>query len=102
MTTLGGAVLQRGKAGISRHCEASEDADQLFARVSGQLKKLVPFDGSTWFGTDPATLLATRPVRVENIEGGHAGAADNGERPAADAQAGQGRVGRHVRSLRRS
>jgi len=31
----------------------------------------VPFDGSTWFATDPATMLATRPVYIENIEPGH-------------------------------
>jgi hypothetical protein len=27
--------------------------------------------GSAWFAVEPATILATTPVRIENIEAGH-------------------------------
>lgn len=68
MSTPGGV---RGREDVLRACEETADADQLFDRVSHRLRKLVSYDGSTWFGTDPATLLATAPVRIENVEQGH-------------------------------
>ena len=44
---------------------------ELFEQVSSRLRRVVPFDGATWFATDPSTVLATLPVGVENIEEGH-------------------------------
>jgi DNA-binding CsgD family transcriptional regulator len=65
-TTIG-----RGVADVREVCERSTDQLGLFADVSDRLRRIVPFDGAAWFGTDPATVLATSPVRVENIEDGH-------------------------------
>jgi DNA-binding CsgD family transcriptional regulator len=44
---------------------------ELFEDVSRRLREVVPFDGAAWFATDPATVLATSPVRIENVETGH-------------------------------
>lgn len=52
----------------TEHAASGED---LFEQVSSRLRRVVPFDGATWFATDPATVLATLPVRVENVEDGH-------------------------------
>ncbi|ORM38187.1 LuxR C-terminal-related transcriptional regulator [Williamsia sp. 1135] len=43
---------------------------ELFEVASRRLRTAVPFDGSCWFGTDPATVLPTTPVRIENIDPG--------------------------------
>lgn len=42
----------------------------LFETASRQLRRVVPFDGSAWFGTDPSTVLPTNPVRIENVAAG--------------------------------
>src|SRR4051812_3008693 len=52
-------------------CAAASDGDALFDGLSGVLGRLIAFDGATWCATDPATLLATCPVRIENVEAGH-------------------------------
>lgn len=64
-------AVERGVAGIRDVCERAEDVTTLFAELAERLRKVVPFDGSAWFGTDPATILATSPVRIENVEDGH-------------------------------
>jgi DNA-binding CsgD family transcriptional regulator len=61
---------ERGIAGLRETCALGQDEVRLFAEVSERLRKVVPFDGSAWFGTDPATILATSPVRIENVETG--------------------------------
>lgn len=43
----------------------------LFEQAANRLRRIVPFAGSCWFATDPATILASSAVRVENIESGH-------------------------------
>lgn len=52
-------------------CEQAADEQTLFVAASERLRRLVPFDGAAWFATDPATVLATSPVRIENVESGH-------------------------------
>lgn len=52
-------------------CAAPGDSTELFDSVSRRLRRIVPFDGATWFATDPVTTLATCPVRIENVEAGH-------------------------------
>lgn len=69
-----GASATRQRAGISEIadlCDSGSDTEKLFETVSRRLRTIVPYTGSTWFATDPATLLATRPVYIENIEAGH-------------------------------
>jgi DNA-binding CsgD family transcriptional regulator len=64
-------TLERGITDAREACTRSTDQLDLFAQVSERLRKLVPFDGAAWFGMDPGTMLATSPVRVENVEDGH-------------------------------
>lgn len=52
-------------------CAAAGDGDALFDGLSGVLGRHIAFDGALWFATDPATLLATCPARIENVEPGH-------------------------------
>ncbi|TQS41174.1 response regulator transcription factor [Cryptosporangium phraense] len=56
---------------VVRACRVASSEVALFEAVSDQLHDLVPFDGAAWFATDPATLLGTSAVRVENIGTGH-------------------------------
>ncbi|XVV07245.1 response regulator transcription factor [Actinosynnema sp. CA-248983] len=44
-----------------------DSALTLFAEASDKLRRLVPFDASVWQASDPATGLATAPMRAENL-----------------------------------
>ena len=68
---MGSAGIERGLAALRDSVDHAVEADELFERVAERLRALVPFDGSAWFATDPATVLATAPVRIENVETGH-------------------------------
>jgi DNA-binding CsgD family transcriptional regulator len=56
---------------LTAECATPGEATELFGRLSRRLSQLVPFDGGCWFATDPATALASCPVRIENVESGH-------------------------------
>lgn len=43
--------------------------DAFLAELSGELRRIVPFDGAFWAGADPLTTLATSPARLENVGG---------------------------------
>lgn len=62
---------QRVASAVSEVCDSAANGDELLEDLSTLVQKIVPFDGATWFGTDPATLLATNPTRIEGIEAGH-------------------------------
>ena len=55
---------------VASECDRSTSADDLFDRVERVLADAVPHDGSTWFGVDPATLLATAPARIDVNDAG--------------------------------
>ena len=65
------ATTERHIAALETTCASAGSDGDLFATMSSRLRRIVPFDGSAWFATDPGTVLATCPVRVENIEDGH-------------------------------
>ncbi|GII52747.1 helix-turn-helix transcriptional regulator [Planotetraspora thailandica] len=44
---------------------------EVFAATARRLRRVVPYDAAAWFGTDPATVLPTTPIRAENIEPVH-------------------------------
>jgi DNA-binding CsgD family transcriptional regulator len=69
MTTA--TTTDRRIEGLTQACARADSDLGLFEDVSRHLHALVDFDGAAWFATDPATLLATSPVRIENIEEGH-------------------------------
>jgi DNA-binding CsgD family transcriptional regulator len=48
--------------------DRAPDALALFAEVSAQLRRLLPYDSAVWRATDPATGLMTAPVRTENTD----------------------------------
>jgi DNA-binding NarL/FixJ family response regulator len=56
---------------LASACAELDAPEQVLETASERLRRLVPFDGSAWFGADPATLLATSPARIENVEAGH-------------------------------
>jgi DNA-binding CsgD family transcriptional regulator len=65
MTT---ALADRLVGAIQRAGTRTATDDEFFAEVSDAVSRAVPFDGSMWFGVDPATLLATSPARVQNMD----------------------------------
>ena len=65
------ATTERDVAQFVDACDRGLDETSMFAETSRRLRKLVPFDGAAWFATDPATVLAVNPVRIENVEEGH-------------------------------
>lgn len=56
---------------IERTCARAATSEELFAALSHEANKLVPFDGSMWFGVDPSTVLAVAPARFEALEDGY-------------------------------
>ncbi|MGW6504968.1 hypothetical protein ACWF7W_56910, partial [Nonomuraea angiospora] len=50
---------------------AAGTGSEVFAAAARRLRRVVPYDAAAWFATDPATVLPTVPVRVENIEPEH-------------------------------
>lgn len=71
LAALAADQLDRHLDAIVDTCSRVGSGDELLAQMSRRLRRVVPFDGACWFGTDPATLLATCPARIENIESGH-------------------------------
>ncbi|HWT25391.1 MAG TPA: helix-turn-helix transcriptional regulator [Solirubrobacteraceae bacterium] len=60
-------VLEHHRSELLARMRAATDAARLFEDVSARLRRLVPFDASLWFATDPATTLATAPARVQGL-----------------------------------
>ncbi len=56
---------------IERTCARATSSDELFAALSHEVNKVVPFDGSMWFGVDPSTVLAVAPARFEALDDGY-------------------------------
>jgi len=69
--TLATHRIQRTLEAIREAAAEATDGEALFDAVALRLQDVVPYDGGLWFGADPATGLATFPVRLENIEPGH-------------------------------
>lgn len=64
-------TIERQTSALTEWCGKADSGLDLFEQVSARLQRVVPFDGAAWFATDPATVLATCPARIENIEDGH-------------------------------
>ena len=62
--------IERTRAAVERVCSSSDSADALLEGLSAEMHRAVPHVGSTWFGVDPATMLATAPSRIEYQEAG--------------------------------
>lgn len=56
---------------VDRVCRTAGTGDELFAGLSQEVAKGIPFDGAGWFGVDPVTLLAVAPARVEHLDSGY-------------------------------
>ena len=57
--------------GIERACARASTGEELFEALSHEVRRVVPFDGSMWFGVDPSTLLAVAPARFEAMDEGY-------------------------------
>ena len=57
--------------GIERACARASTGEELFEALSHEVRRVVPFDGSMWFGVDPSTLLAVAPARFEALDEGY-------------------------------
>jgi DNA-binding CsgD family transcriptional regulator len=53
------AVASRARQDVVRLCHQGLPAVQLLGQVLASVRRVVPFDASTWSTTDPATLLPT-------------------------------------------
>ena len=56
---------------MERACSRATTVEELFAALSHEVNKVVPFDGSMWFGVDPSTVLAVAPARFEALDDGY-------------------------------
>ncbi|MDQ3897956.1 MAG: LuxR C-terminal-related transcriptional regulator [Actinomycetota bacterium] len=56
---------------IERACTRALAGEEPFAALSHEVDKVVPFDGSMWFGVDPSTVLAVAPARFEALDEGY-------------------------------
>lgn len=64
-------LVKRRREELIDAAERASNVDTMLAEMSQRLREIIPFAGSCWFGTDPGTLFATLPVRIENIADGH-------------------------------
>jgi DNA-binding CsgD family transcriptional regulator len=64
-------TTERQVKALVESCSRATDDDSLLDDVSERLRRIVAFDGAAWFATDPVTILATAPARIENVESGH-------------------------------
>jgi DNA-binding CsgD family transcriptional regulator len=64
-------TAERHIRSLARACAEPSSGHELLETATRRLRRMVEFDGSAWFATDPATLLATNPALIENIEAGH-------------------------------
>jgi DNA-binding CsgD family transcriptional regulator len=62
--------IARTRAAVERVCSIADTADSLLEGLSAEMHRAVPHSGATWFGVDPATMLATAPSRIEYQEAG--------------------------------
>lgn len=65
------AMTERQVKALVESCARAADDNSLLDDISERLRRIVPFDGAAWFATDPVTILATAPARIENVESGH-------------------------------
>jgi DNA-binding CsgD family transcriptional regulator len=63
--------LERRRDEVLRVCERPSTAEQLLADLTDRICRLVPFSGSACFGLDPATMLASSPAWIENVDPSH-------------------------------
>ena len=56
---------------MERTCSRAITGEELFAALSHEVKRVVPFDGAMWFGVDPSTVLAVAPARFESLDDGY-------------------------------
>jgi DNA-binding CsgD family transcriptional regulator len=56
---------------VERASARAADADELLEAVAAEVHAAVPYDGAMWFGTDPTTLLAVAPARMEHLDDGY-------------------------------
>src|SRR5690606_12065372 len=59
--------LRRARDDVVDHLGRATSAADVFARASSRLRRVVPFDGAAWLGTDPATGFPTSPVRTDHL-----------------------------------
>src|SRR3954465_3461397 len=62
--------IERTRSAVEHVCTTADSGDALLEGLSAAVRRAVPHTGSTWFGVDPATMLATAPSRVEYQEPG--------------------------------
>jgi DNA-binding CsgD family transcriptional regulator len=63
--------LQRASQLVDEICETAHTGDELLESLDTQLRRHLPYQGAAWFATDPATLLATTPSRLDGIAAEH-------------------------------
>jgi DNA-binding CsgD family transcriptional regulator len=65
--------VARAVQAVERECATADNADALLEGLADAVHRAIPHGGSTWFGVDPVTMLATAPSRVEGLEPGRCG-----------------------------
>jgi DNA-binding CsgD family transcriptional regulator len=56
-----------GRDWLIERVTQADTVSELFAEASQRLNRLIGFDGSVWFATDPTTNLPSAPSRAENF-----------------------------------
>ncbi len=62
-------TARRARARILELARSGPAAAEFLCELARQLRLIVPFTASFWSASDPFTLLATSPARVENLDG---------------------------------
>jgi hypothetical protein len=73
------ASLPRVVEAVERATARATDANEVLEAVATEIHAAVPHDGAMWFGTDPTTLLAVAPARMEHLDEGYCSSFWHGE-----------------------
>lgn len=65
------ATVAATSGGLGHEFATVGDGGQTLEAASRQIGRLLQFDAACWFGTDPATVMPTTPVHIENVRPGH-------------------------------
>jgi DNA-binding CsgD family transcriptional regulator len=69
--SLRATALPRVVEAVERATARAANADEMLEAVAAEVHAAVPYDGAMWFGTDPNTLLAVAPARMEHLDDGY-------------------------------
>jgi DNA-binding CsgD family transcriptional regulator len=68
---LSPTALERRRDEVVSAVSRLDDPDRIIETVDHAVRRYIPADATTWFATDPGSLLPGWPALIDNVEPGH-------------------------------